>query len=182
MFGTYRNKRRPILREQELLAVNRYLPGAREDHPVLGAVVMHLHGECATRLDGNAVNVKAGVCTTTSQRPTDGRFRGDVYIRCAGCSSGTQRPFHILGAIFVHHQHRVLGADNHRVLNANRCHQLFVTVDVAVLAVVYPASPFNTFPSSSFGLTSHSADQEPTSLQSASSPTTTASAVFSITA
>ncbi len=85
------------------------------------------------------LTLKRGVWTTTSQRP-----QGTVNLAVALVLAALvlleelDRLLHVLGTLTVHHQHGVLGADNHQVLHADGRHQLLVAVDIAVFAVVHP--------------------------------------------
>ncbi len=139
MLGTNGNKGRLIFSQQELLAVDRYLPRPGEDHPVLGAVVVHLHGERPARLDGDTVNVEPRrLDHHIAAAPRTVDFAVSFVFAALVGLQVLHDLFHVLGAVFIHHQHRILGADDHQVLNADSRHQLFVAVDVAVLAVVHP--------------------------------------------
>ena len=103
------------------------------------AVVVGLDGERPARLDGDTVNVEARRLdhhVTAAPRTVDFAV-SFVFAALVGLQV-LHDLFHVLGTIFIHHQYRILGADDHQVLNADSRHQLFVAVDVAVLAVVHP--------------------------------------------
>ena len=142
MFGANGNKGRLIFSEQELLTVDRYLPRACEDHPVLSAVMVHLHGECAPRLDGDTINVKARCLyhhITASPRTVN--FAVSFIFASLVVLQVLHDFFHILSAVFIHYQNRVLSANDHQILHADGRHQLFIAVDITVLAVVHPSIP-----------------------------------------
>ena len=139
VLGANRNKSGLVLGQQELLAVNRHLPGTGEDHPVLGAVVMHLHREGASRFHRDAVDVEArSLDHHVAAAPGAVNLAVTLILAALVLLEELDRLLHVLGTLAVHHQHGVLGADNHQVLHANGRHQLLVAVDVAVFAVVHP--------------------------------------------
>ena len=139
MLGANRNKGGLVLGQQELLAVNGHLAGAGEYDPVLGAVVVHLHREGAARFHRNAVDVEArGLDHHVAAAPGTVNLAVALVLGALVLLEELDCLLHVLGTLAVHHQHSVLGADNHQVLHADSRHQLLVAVDVAVFAVVHP--------------------------------------------
>lgn len=157
--------------------------GAGENDPVLGAVVVHLHREGAARFHGDAVDVEArGLDHHVAAALWTVNLAVALVLAALVLLEELDRLLHVTGTLAVHHQHGVLGADNHQILHADGRHQLLVAVDVAVFAVVHPRVAAEDVTLLIFRADLPQGGPEPTSLQSASRPTTTASAVFSITA
>lgn len=114
MLGANRNKGGLVLGQQELLAIDRHLAGAGEDDPVLGAVVVHLHREGAARFHRNAVDVEArGLDHHVAAAPGTVNLAVALVLAALVLLEELNRLLHVLGTLAVHHQHGVLGADNH---------------------------------------------------------------------
>ncbi|CAM7218459.1 hypothetical protein ESCOMA182M1_22515 [Escherichia coli] len=102
-------------------------------------MVVHLHREGTARFHRDAVDVEArGLDHHVAAAPGTVNLAVALVLAALVLPEELDRLLHVLGTLTVHHQHGVLGADNHQVLHADGRHQLLVAVDVAVFAVVHP--------------------------------------------
>lgn len=172
-----------VFRDQIGLVAIGHLSSAADHYPVLGAVVMHLHRELGTRLNRDAFDlVTMAVVDGVVHTPRAVNLTMvDVLVACSVLQLRDDF-FHVLHMVLVRNQHGILGFDNHQVFYTDSCDQAAVGVHVGVARILIEHIALEHVALLVFRADFHSADQEPISLQPASSATITASSILSITA
>ncbi len=122
-----------VFTEQLNLAVDGDSGGPRHHHPVLGAVMVHLHRQSFPRLDGNALHLIAlarvdGVVFA----PRTVNLAVHVVLMASVGLDLLHHLFHVLHRVAIGNQHGVFGLHHHQILHADGGHQAGFGVNVAV--------------------------------------------------
>src|SRR5262252_7918410 len=105
--------------------------------PVLGAMIVLLQAELAARLDGDALDLEAVAGIDRAVVPP-GAMAGDVLLRF-GPVLALQLGHHaryLAGRLGVGDQHRIVGGDDHDVVESDRRHQPAFAADIGVADAV----------------------------------------------
>ncbi len=126
-----------VFSEQEHVLVTGDLRSTGYHDPVFGAVVVHLQRQAGARLDGDTLDLE----TTAHVHRIVGAPRTVHFevVLGLGAALFVQGGDHLLDAldlVLVGNHHRVLGFDDHDVVQTDHRHQFTVAVDHAVAAVL----------------------------------------------
>ena len=118
-----RNVGRLVFTQQLDFIAARHLRRAADDDPVFGAVMMHLQGQLAARIDRNALDLETVAQIDAFVAPPWAIHLG--VLQMLGTARALQVGNHLLDAlhlVLVHHQHGVRSFHHDHVLHADQRH------------------------------------------------------------
>ena len=136
MLHADRDVGRLVLLEEEDLLAARDARGAGHHHPVLGAVMMQLQRQGGARLYLEALHLEARpVLDAVVTAPGTEHLAMQRILGATELFQPQHQLLHVLYAILRRHQDRVLGLDDHVVLQSHRGHQAALGIQVTAVRV-----------------------------------------------
>ncbi len=123
-----------VFPQQRYHLVDGHFGGTRHHHPVLGAVMVHLHRQPFARFNGDAFDLVAiALVDGVVFAPWTVNFAVNVVFMAAIGLNLLHHFFDVLHRVAIGNQHRVFGLHHHQIFDADGGHQPGFGINVAVL-------------------------------------------------